>query len=574
MNENLFMSNSALNLEIVDKIGSGGMGVIYLAYLVGAGGFKKKVIAKKVKKGEHRAKLLTEARLQAELSHPNISQIIDIRTVNDEDYIISEFIEGENLKSLLDRHRSKHEKLSLETVNSIFWQIVNAVKYLHSKSIIHGDLTPSNIMISNDNHVKVIDFGLSIETLDFDKTIYTENVVGTVDYLSPERIDKQKVSKSSDVFALGIILIEMITLRNPFKSENQFKTLESIKYLDPIQNVKIELNEKKFLDIATKLLEKDPRNRIKTDQLAEHHTKSLNRRSAFGFTSKVWKGIAMVFAVVGAFLAAKHYLNNKAHSDFLELSVIRNSVPVKIENTMEFDAKSSTQCHTFYRKLQSHFDLLFYGDVQKDYIDKVFGGNFQNAILGVVRFIENNQKSISEMFKQCNSDRANQKMAALFNANLTMLDFLIKGKVSSLEEMYKAGFTKELITKSYNAVLGFSPVENFAEKFNAASKFIAENKKDFDYLPSTVLVRYIDIPEAKMDNINDCRALGTTYWIDDRILSIYKDNLISKKYHLLIVPRESNINLKGKQVYIDLMDNSKKICEYKVENLIETVSIY
>jgi serine/threonine-protein kinase len=561
------MSNSSLSLEIVDKIGSGGMGVIYLAYLVGAGGFKKKVIAKKVKKDEHRAKLLTEARLHAGLSHPNISQIIDIRTVYDEDYIISEFVEGENLKSLLDRHRQSHEKLSTETINSIFWQLVNAIKYLHSKSIIHGDLTPSNIMISSDYHVKVIDFGLSIETLDYEKTIYTENVVGTIDYLSPERIDKQKASKSSDVFALGIILLEMMTLVNPFKADSQFKTLESIKYFDPIQS--INLRDEANLRIASQLLEKDPNKRIKIDQVTSN-VKAVVSKSRFN--KMVRPAIAVVIIIFVCAIVLTKVLNRSVQSEFSNLIVIRNSIPVKDLITAKYESRSSTQCHIFYRKLQSFFDILFFDNAQVDYVDKMYNGNFQNAVLGIVRFIENNRESIAQQFKMCDSDSTNIKMAKLFNANLTTLDFLIKSKTSSVAQMHESGFTKELLASSRSAVLGLSPDENFNSKFNFSTEFTKSYKKDYSLIPNVVLVRYEN--KYKIDSLDDCRTLGTSYWLEDRVLSIYKNNSISKNYHVIIAPDIAKINYQSNAVYVDVQSNSEKVCEYKVDNLTEIVSIY
>lgn len=562
------MSNSSLSLEIVEKIGSGGMGVIYLAYLIGAGGFKKKVIAKKVKKDEHRAKLLTEARLQAELSHPNISQIIDIRTINDEDYIISEFVEGENLKSLLDRHRQSHEKLSIEAIHSIFWQLVNAVKYLHAKSIIHGDLTPSNIMISSDFHVKVIDFGLSIETIDFEKTVYTENVIGTIDYMSPERIDKQIASKSSDVFALGIILLEMITLENPFKADSQFKTLESIKYFDPIKSIKIEINYNDFISIASLLLEKDPNKRIKIDQV----TNKKNIVSKSRLTSFLRPAIVLTLALaICAFVVGK-ILKKSSQSEISNLSVIRNSILIKEVISAKYESRSSTQCHIFYRKLQSFFDILFLGDSQTDYIDKMYSGNFQNAVTSIVLFIENNRDSISQHFKMCESDPTNLKMVNLFNANLTTLDFLIKSKTNSIAQMHDSGFTKELLGRSRSAVLGLSPDENFSSKFTFSTEFTRNNKKDFSLIPNTALVRYES--KFKFENLDDCRTLGASYWLEDRVLSSFKNSIISKSFHVIIAPVIAKVNYQSNAVYVDLLSSTEKVCDYRVDNLTETVSIY
>lgn len=573
------MNQSSLSLKIIEKIGAGGMGLAYLAYLTGENGFKKKVLAKKVIDSSLKDKLLAEAKLQAELSHPNISQILDIRKIEDDDYIVTEFIEGENLKSFLDRHRVNNENVSLEIVEKIFWQIVEAITYLHSKSIIHGDLTPSNIMITKDFHVKVIDFGLSVDTFDIDKTIYTENLIGTIDYLSPERLENQRVSKSSDVFALGIILVELLTLKNPFKQSSPIKTIESIRSVSFVETIKFD-SENNMFKIAFNLLEKDYKKRIKINELKEvSKSFKINEISVSNGEFKQSLNIMkyklhasvvsmLILFGIGFIILKKHYSSEK----FTSLAVTLNSVPVVIKTIDEYSDRSVDQCNFMYRKYMSNSDLLTNQKGREDYLNGLRKGDFQAAVINIVRLYEKNQNSFLMAISKCKDDTQKEKVLKLYNANLTMFDYLIKSKSSSVEDMHKAGFTDKLLYSSYNSVFGFEPYEGYFNKSNNITELYKSSVKTYDKYKGLVLVEYPK--QYSFSDLDDCRSKASDLWVSDRIISI--TNLTLKdSYHLVMVPQGSSINYKNGTLFLDLKSESDKICEFKIDQFQnETVTLY
>lgn len=565
------MSASVLNLEIVDKIGSGGMGIVYLAYLVGADGFKKKVIAKKVKDDGFKSKLLSEAKLHAQLSHPNISQVIDIRSLKGDDYIVSEFVEGNNLKQLISTHRQSNQPIPGDVIEKIFWQLVSALKYLHSKNIVHGDLTPANIMISDDYHVKVIDFGLAIETIDYEKTTYTENISGTAEYISPERIDKQKATKSSDVFSLGVILFEMVTLKNPFKSESLFKTLEAIKKLDVFETTNF--SEDRFLKICRNLLIKDPKIRPSITEIEKVGDLSEIKDASF-FKNKILRSlgaVTLVFIIstIAIFVLQK---KNKAKDQY-QVTVIRNSIPSTALSVEKFTERSVNQCHFFYNKLHANIDLLFREDGRRDFVDSLHKGNFYDALSTLANFFANNRDSMGEMFKMCDREPLNKKMIQFHSASVSMLSKLLGTKVDTFEKAKKADFTDELMTRVYSGLFAFPPYDGYSEQLKFTRGFVKNATRDSDLIPEVLIAKY-DQSEKEIDKTS-CRNIASYLWLNDRIFSVFNNYNIFQSYHVLIVPSNAKINKKENSIFIDVQDSSNKVCEFIFDGKTEErISLY
>jgi len=227
--------------QVLEKLGEGGMGVVYkaretrLERLVAL----KVLPHDKVADPERKRRFIQEARAASALNHPNIVTIYDIDQAEGVDFIAMEYIEGRPLDDLVGR---KGLKLGEALKHAV--RIADALAAAHEAGIVHRDLKPGNVMITDKGQVKVLDFGLAklVESAAADeagttrtlKPITSEGViVGTVAYMSPEQAEGKKVDARSDIFSFGSMLYEMITGKRAFQGETRASTLASILKEDP-----------------------------------------------------------------------------------------------------------------------------------------------------------------------------------------------------------------------------------------------------------------------------------------------------------------------------------------------------
>ncbi|HEX7183265.1 MAG TPA: serine/threonine-protein kinase [Thermoanaerobaculia bacterium] len=208
--------------EIVDEIGKGAMGVVYLARdpligrLVALKTFRIGYSVKDQEMEQFRARFIREAQSAGILSHPNIVTIHDVVEESEEGlaFIAMEYVRGTNLKSLLQGD----QPLSLSFVGDVIAQVAEALDYAHSHRVIHRDVKPANILITADNRVKITDFGIA--RLDTSNLTQEGQLLGTPNYMAPEQIQGKEVDHRADLFALGVVLYEMLTRHKPFQGEN------------------------------------------------------------------------------------------------------------------------------------------------------------------------------------------------------------------------------------------------------------------------------------------------------------------------------------------------------------------
>ena len=203
--------------ELEEKIGSGGMAEVYKAH----DRLLARPVAIKILHEAYRSdaefieRFHREAKSAARLSHPNIVSIYDVGVTGKDNYIVMEYVPSSTLKKkILDEG-----PLELLTAISIAKDIANGLTHAHANNIVHCDIKPHNILMTEDGHAKITDFGIARAVTESTLT-YGGNVVGSVHYFSPEQARGGAITPKSDVYSLGIVLYEMLTNKLPFTGEN------------------------------------------------------------------------------------------------------------------------------------------------------------------------------------------------------------------------------------------------------------------------------------------------------------------------------------------------------------------
>ncbi|MDF1565048.1 MAG: serine/threonine-protein kinase [Deltaproteobacteria bacterium] len=266
--------------ELVKRLAAGGMAQVWLARQSGLEGFEKLLVVKQVLPHlagtpEFVTMFLDEARLAAKLTHPNVVQVFDLGREEDENgeetlYIAMEYVHGEDLRRLDRASRKARNPIPLPLVCRIIGDAAAGLHYAHSLStgdgrplgIVHRDVSPQNVLVTFDGGVKVVDFGIAKAA---DRASKTRSGVlkGKYAYMSPEQASGQELDARSDVFALGIMLFELITGQRLFKRKSEILTLHAVvrcdvprpKDLNPI--IPDELDQ-----ICRAALVKDPEDRF------------------------------------------------------------------------------------------------------------------------------------------------------------------------------------------------------------------------------------------------------------------------------------------------------------------------
>lgn len=217
--------------QLLNRVAQGGMAELYQAKLIGDEGFEKLVAIKKIlpylaEETSLVTAFIDEAKLAAYLQHPNIVQIYDFGSVSGTYYIAMEYLYGKDLKLITKQYKEKGQPLSIENALYIATQVCAGLDYAHNLkdfqgkplNIIHRDIGPHNIFITYDGQVKIIDFGIAKAAIQHART-QIGSIKGKIAYMSPEQARAEKIDYRTDIYAVGIILYEMLTHRRLFEGD-------------------------------------------------------------------------------------------------------------------------------------------------------------------------------------------------------------------------------------------------------------------------------------------------------------------------------------------------------------------
>lgn len=255
------IGQSILHYKILDKLGEGGMGVVYKAHDTK---LDREVALKFLphyvaSSDTERARFLQEAKAAATLNHPNVCVIYDIQEADGQQFIVMEYVDGMTVKQKFSK-----SPLKIDEAIGYAIQIGEALQEAHAKGIVHRDVKSENIMINSKNQIKVMDFGLA-KLRGSVKLTKSSSTTGTLAYMAPEQIQGQEIDARADIFSFGVVLYEMLTGNTPFRGEHEAAMMYSIlnEEPQPIQKFRDDISSE-LLHILNRALEKDPEERYQT----------------------------------------------------------------------------------------------------------------------------------------------------------------------------------------------------------------------------------------------------------------------------------------------------------------------
>jgi len=271
--------------QIVERLAEGGMADVLLARTVGIEGFERHVVIKRIRADQARdvryvTMFLDEARLAASLHHANIVQVNDIGQEDGDYFFAMEYVHGEDARRILKHAAALERSVPLEHVLAIVIGAAVGLHHAHEHitpdgrplGIVHRDVSPANILIGYDGGVKVADFGIAKAVHQHEET-RSGLLKGKVAYMSPEQCNNERVDRRSDVFALGIVLHELLTVRPLFQRDNDFLTMSAIVNEPVASPSQVAPSVPAELDaIVMKALARDPKDRY---QSAEEMRRAL-----------------------------------------------------------------------------------------------------------------------------------------------------------------------------------------------------------------------------------------------------------------------------------------------------------
>ncbi len=427
-----------LHYKILEKLGEGGMGIVYLAEDTK---LERKVAVKFLPhqvsvNEEEKERFKIEAKAAASLNHPNIAQIYSIEESGEEIFIVMEYIEGKELKNIIETHNDA--SIQMNDIVDYAILIAEGLEAAHKKGIIHRDIKSSNIMVTDDGKVKIMDFGLA-KVKGGSQVTKIGTTIGTTAYMSPEQARGEKVDDRTDIWSFGVVLYEMLTGKLPFAGDYDQAIIYSI--LNEKQKP-FSSSWKKFPDgmeqIVNNSLEKNPHKRF--NDFSEVLTLLQNIKNSKGkdviSNSKKIKRrtiIAIASAILIIFL----------------LTIFLKDFNYPDNNTAESKSKTI------------RIAVLPFNNIKKDKETNFLGFALADQIIGSLAYVNNILVRPASSVRQFESEQLSPKKAG----NQLKVEYILDG--SYLKNADRIRLNLELINIRLNEIVWRN---NFDVKYENAFK--------------------------------------------------------------------------------------------------------
>jgi eukaryotic-like serine/threonine-protein kinase len=536
--------------EILAAIGKGGMGEIYRARDSRLGrDVAIKVLPEQLAKDpEALARFEREMRALASLSHPNILTIHDVGEDQGILFAVTELLEGETLRSRLER-----EPITLEDFLQINVSITSALSAAHSRGVVHRDLKPDNIFLTQDHHIKILDFGLArreeaVSSKDGTTPKPTSDtepgvIVGSIEYMSPEQVRGESADSRSDIFSLGSVMFEMLSGHTPFSRSNIVDTLTAVLREEPphvsdsAQKFPPELN-----GIVLRCLRKDPTDRFQSS--AEIRLALMNLSTAttrihaspgLHISNKAWIVVILLILAIAAvvFYRLSHpteviqtmailpfsNLNNNPDAEFISDGVTESI----IRNLSEISKIQVMASSTVFRYKNSKLDPQTIGTqlkveavvtgkvlirneiltINTELVDVktgalLWGGEYSRKLSDILRVQDEIAKEISGGLRLKLSTEQEKRLSKHDTENMAAYESYLKGRFywnkRNLEALRKGiDYFQRAVDTDPDYALAYA---GLADSYNLLSLYGGSNPMETFPKAKTAAVRALQIDET------------------------------------------------------------------------------
>jgi serine/threonine protein kinase/tetratricopeptide (TPR) repeat protein len=358
------IGQSISHYRIEEKLGEGGMGVVYRAHDTKL----DRTVALKLlprhvsESNENKSRFMQEAKAVAALSHPNVMNIFEVAEHNDEMCLVMELVEGETLQSYIT---NLDTGLGVPVKQALTWslQIAEGLKTAHGKNIIHRDIKPQNIMLNGNGQIKIMDFGLA--KLANNASITRPGTsVGTLAYMSPEQAQGLPADPRSDIWALGVVLYEMLTAELPFKAEHEAGISYMIINVEPTPPSTLDLKIPHRVDtIVARMLEKEPGKRYQNMDEVISAVTEVQKEIEVAATAAKTKAIAVLpFDNISPEKESEYFCDGLMGELIANLSRLKDIRVVSRTSSMQYKG-TKKDIKTIGRELDARY--IIEGNVRK-----------------------------------------------------------------------------------------------------------------------------------------------------------------------------------------------------------------
>lgn len=308
-------------------LGAGGMGEVYQGVHEKLGRFAAiKILGEAALNESFKTRFFNEARLQASLHHPNVATLYDFQEIDNQLFIFMEFVDGESLEDLIERRA-----FAVEDALKTFQSICEAIAFIHRNGVVHRDIKSQNIKLTSNGAVKLLDFGIAKDSASHSLT-QTGGVIGTPGYLAPELLDGKPASPQTDIWALGVLLYEMLTGIEPFKADTigalcmqiMIGTFEAPEKLNPAVS-------KEISQIVAKCLKKADERYQTADEIVQDVQRVLSGEKSHKKTAAAFSDLKKSFGFTPKTLISDVSTENVAQNAF-DNSEYRDANPYAAAN--------------------------------------------------------------------------------------------------------------------------------------------------------------------------------------------------------------------------------------------------